>query len=117
MHLRARRAGAVGTLLSLLVLLSALPAPAAGARSTRLAEPVGGIDIDAVVTDLSHDHVAVVGTVSEPTEAWAAVVGAARSDHLNLSLVVLGHPPEGATPTDVADAVLGQVKGTVLVLG
>ena len=118
MPLSARRTGAMGALAGLFVLLTAftaLIAPAAGARSIGQAVPVGGVDIDAVVTELADDHVAIVGTVGQPEADWAAVVSTARDAHLNLSVVVLGTAPVGATPTDVATAVLGQVKGTILV--
>jgi len=111
----ARRAGSIAALLSLLLLLTMAPAPLADARSTTAA-PVGGVDIDAVVEDLADDHVAIVGTVAGSEADWAAVVNDARDAHLNLSVVVLGTSPDGATPTEVAEAVLGQIKGTVLVL-
>src|SRR6185312_12451661 len=115
----ALRPGALGALVRLLLALAALGGTTAEARTVALAGPVGGVDIDAAVADLADDHVALVGTpgaIGAPAAEWAAVVADARDANLNMSVVVLGTAPDGATPTAVADAVLGQAKGTILVL-
>jgi hypothetical protein len=112
-----RRRVAIGLVMVVGALLLALPAPIAQAQARAAAsDPVGGIDVDSAVAQLGDDHVALVGDVAQPPAAWTAVVDDARDRRLALSLVVLGTAPVGATPTDVAEAVFGQVRGTVLVL-
>lgn len=105
-------ATAWAAVLGAVVLLVLGPGPAAAAP------PRSYVDFDAVVQDLQDDHVALVGDTTDTEADFAPIVADARSHNVNLSIVVLGSEPvDVATTQDVATAVLGGVRGTVLVLG
>ena len=77
---------------------------------------VGGVDIDAVVEDLQDAAVVLVGTTGQAAVDFQPAVDNADDANIALRVVVLGSEPTGATVGDVAEAVLGGVRGTVLVV-
>ena len=110
-----------GTLAALL--LAMLPVAAAVAQPVpdrqffgADAPGVGGVDIDAVVEDLQDAAVVLVGTSGQAAVDFQPAVDNADDANIALRVVVLGSEPTGATVGDVAEAVLGRVRGTVLVL-
>ena len=77
---------------------------------------VTGVDIEAVVEAAADDRVAVMPGASVDRSAILAQVDRARAENLPLTVVVL---PQALNPSDaelVANDVLRQLRGTVLVL-
>lgn len=103
------------------VAAAVVPAPRTAADVAHRAgvEPIAGIDVDQVLTDLGDDHVAVVGDADEQDRleaGVAAVVADARSDRLPLSAVVV---EAELTPNDakqIAAAIQLRTGGTALVV-
>lgn len=79
-------------------------------------DPVGNVDVDAVVADLDTDHLAGVAPASPDYAPLIAQIERANSSSIDLNVVVLGQEITGAEPDDVAAAILASVGGTVLVL-
>ncbi len=121
---RTGRLGVVGRLLTVLVLLagalltdsvSQAAAVPAGPAIAVDGEVIGGVKVDDVVTALSDDHVAVIGSRANEA-ALAQVVTDARNKGLEFSVVSLSARLTDSDTRLLAEEVRSRVGGTVLVL-
>ncbi|RIJ70991.1 hypothetical protein D1871_16410 [Nakamurella silvestris] len=81
-----------------------------------LRDPVGDVDVDAIVADLAEDHLAGVPADSPDRSELIAQIDRANTSSINLNVVVLDQEITGAEPDDVTAAILASVGGTLLVI-
>jgi hypothetical protein len=74
--------------------------------------------IDAAVAclDAGGDHIAVIGDDAYAASQFTDAVDRARSENVDLSVVILGQEAGDEGPTQVSDGVLQRIGGTVVVV-
>lgn len=118
------RLGVVSRLLTVLLLLTGAPltvsvnqasAVPAGQTTAADGEVIDGVKVDDVVSELSDNHVAVIGSRADE-KALAQVVDDARNKGLEFSVVSLSARLTNDDAHLMAEEVRSRVGGTVLVL-